>query len=47
MGGYHEEGVRQLRTQMLNFTGSLCIDLMCQLRKRDFNLFKEYGTNCR
>ena len=41
-----EEEVRQLRTQMLNFMGSLCTDLTCQLRKRDFNLFKEYGTNC-
>ena len=41
-----EEEVRQLRTQMLNFMSSLCTDLTCQLRKRDFNLFKEYGTNC-
>ena len=42
-----EEEIRQLRTQMLNFMGSLCTDLTCQLRKRDFNLFKEYGTNSR
>ena len=41
-----EEEIRQLRTQMLNFMGSLCTDLTCQLRKRDFNLLKEYGTNC-
>ena len=40
-----EEEIRQLRTQMLNFMGSLCTDLTCQLRKRDFNLFKEYGAN--
>ena len=30
---------------MLNFMGSLCTDLTCQLRKKNFNLFKEYGTN--
>ena len=42
-----EEEIRQLRTQMLNFMSSLCTDLTCQLRKRDFNLFKEYGTNSR
>ena len=41
-----EEEVRQLRTQMFNLMSSLCTDLTCQLRKRDFNLFKEYGTNC-
>lgn len=39
-----EEEVRQLRTQMLNFMGSLCTDLTCQLRKRDFNLFNDHGT---
>lgn len=39
-----EEEVRQLRMQMLNLMGSLCTDLTCQLRKRDFNLFKEHGT---
>lgn len=42
-----EEEVRQLRTQMFNLMSSLCTDLSCQLRKRDFNLFKEYGTNSR
>ena len=40
-----EEEVRQLRTQMFNLMSSLCTDLSCQLRKRDFNLFKEYGAN--
>lgn len=39
-----EEEVRQLRMQMLNLMGSLCTDLTCQLRKRDFNLFKEHET---
>lgn len=42
-----EEEIRQLRTQMFNLMSSLCTDLTCQLRKRDFNLFKEYGTNSR
>ena len=39
-----EEEVRQLRMQMLNLMSSLCTDLTCQLRKRDFNLFKEHGN---
>lgn len=39
-----EEEVRQLRMQMLNLMGSLCTDLTCQLRKRDFNLFNDHGT---
>ena len=42
-----EEEVRQLRMQMLNFMGSLCTDLTCQLRKRDFNLFNDHGTTSR
>lgn len=42
-----EEEIRQLRTQMFNLMSSLCTDLTCQLRKRDFNLFKEYGANSR
>ena len=39
-----EEEVRQLRIQMLNLMGTLCTDLTCQLRKRDFNLFNGHGT---
>lgn len=39
-----EEEVRQLRSQMFNLMGSLCADLTCQLRKRDFNLFKEHDN---
>ena len=42
-----EEEVRQLRTQMFNLMSSLCTDLTCQLRKRDFNLFKDHGANSR
>ena len=42
-----EEEVRQLRMQMLNLMGSLCTDLTCQLRKRDFNLFNDHGTTSR
>ena len=36
-----EKEVRELRTQMINLMGSICVDLTCQLRKRDMNLFKE------
>lgn len=39
-----EEEVKLLKTQMFNLMSSLCTDLTCQLRKRDFNLFKEHGT---
>ena len=35
-----EKEVRELRTQMINLMGSICVDLSCQLRKRDMNLFK-------
>ena len=42
-----EEEVRQLIMQMLNLMGSLCTDLTCQLRKRDFNLFNDHGTTSR
>ena len=42
-----EEEVRQLRSQMFNLMGSLCADLTCQLRKRDFNLFKEHDNTSR
>lgn len=42
-----EQEVAELRKQMFSLMGSLCLDLSCQLRKRDYNLFdskrKEYG----
>lgn len=34
-----EQEVSELRKQMFNLMGSICIDLSCQLRKRDYNLF--------
>ena len=34
-----EQEVGELRKQMFNLISSICIDLSCQLRKRDYNLF--------
>ena len=34
-----EQEVGELRKQMFSLMGSLCLDLSCQLRKRDYNLF--------
>ena len=36
-----EQEVRELRKQMFNLMNSICIDLTCQLRKRNLNLFNE------
>lgn len=33
--------------KMFNLMSSICIDLTGQLRKRDLNLFNEYGVNSR
>lgn len=38
-----EEEVAELRKQMITLMGSICVDLSCQLRKRDLNLFNN-GT---
>ena len=43
-----EQEVAELRKQMFSLMGSLCLDLSCQLRKRDYNLFnskKEENEN--
>ena len=37
-----EQEVRDLRQQMFNIMGSLCVDLTCQMRKRDMSLFNNY-----
>lgn len=37
-----EQEVRDLRQQMFNIMGSLCIDFTCQMRKRDMSLFTNY-----
>ena len=36
-----EQEVGELRKQMFNLMGSICVDLTCQLRKRNLNLFDE------
>lgn len=41
-----EKEVSELRTQVFNLMGSICMDLTCTLRKRDLNLFKN-GINSR
>ena len=40
-----EQEVGELRKQMFNLMSSICTDLTCQLRKRDLNLFNEYGIS--
>ena len=43
-----EQEVGELRKQMFNLMSSICIDISCQLRKRDYNLFnpkKEENEN--
>ena len=42
-----EQEVGELRKQMFNLMSSICTDLTCQLRKRDLNLFNEYGISSR
>ena len=39
-----EKEVKELKKQMFNLMSSICVDLTCQFRKRDFNLFNEHGT---
>lgn len=36
-----EREVRELRTQMFNLMGQICLDLTCKIRQREANLFKE------
>ena len=40
-----EQEVGELRKQLFNLMSSICTDLTCQLRKRDLNLFNEYGIS--
>lgn len=42
-----EKEVGELRKQMFSLMSSICVDLTCQLRKRDLNLFDEHGVNSR
>lgn len=39
-----EKEVKELKKQMFNLMSSICVDLTCQVRKIDFNLFNEHGT---
>ena len=43
-----EQEIRDLRKQMFSLMNTICIDLTCQLRKRNLNLFNEQsGTDSR
>lgn len=43
-----EQEIRDLRKQMFSLMNSICMDLTCQLRKRNLNLFNEQnGTDSR
>lgn len=42
-----EKEVGELRKQLFNLMSSICVDLTCQLRKRDLNLFDVHGVNSR
>lgn len=39
-----DKEIQDLRKQLFNLMSSICIDLTCQVRKRNFNLFNEDGT---
>lgn len=38
-----DKEIQDLRKQLFNLMSSICVDLTCQVRKRDFNLFNENG----
>lgn len=43
-----EQEIKDLRKQMFSLMNSICTDLICQLRKRNLNLFNEQnGTDSR
>lgn len=39
--------VGKLREQLFNLMSSICVDLTCQVRKRDLKLFNENGNSGR
>ena len=39
-----DKEIQELRKQLFNLMSSICVDLTCQVRKRNFNLFNEDGT---
>lgn len=40
-----EKEIRDLRNKMFDLMSSICIDMTCQLRKRDFQLFENSKYN--
>ena len=42
-----DKEIQDLRKQLFNLMSSICVDLTCQVRKRDFNLFNEHGNTSR
>ena len=39
-----DKEIQDLRKQLFNLMSSICVDLTCQVRKRNFNSFNEDGT---
>lgn len=42
-----EREVKKLNERLLNIMTTICVDLSCQVRKRDFKLFNTDGTDSR
>jgi hypothetical protein len=42
-----EKEVKKLNERLLNIMTTICVDLSCQVRKRDFKLFNTDGTSSR
>ena len=42
-----EKEVKKLNERLLNIMTTICVDLSCQVRKRDFKLFNADGTSNR
>ena len=40
-----EKEIEDLRNQMFRLMSTICVDLTCQLRKRDLKLFDNYEAN--
>lgn len=40
-----ESEVQLLKTQLLTVMGSICVDLSCQIRKRDYSLLRDGNKN--
>ena len=42
-----EREIKKLNERLLNIMTTICVDLSCQVRKRDFKLFNKDGTDSR